>query len=404
MKFTELGIVTRREAPARARARGEAFLVRAGYLTQDHELTRLGQLSISRLRASPTPLTDIFAQTSLPVLQLEGGKIGFAAASGEVDVLRCPACGYADETDLARAGKVPLPAEPPLSIRKVATPHCNTIEALAAFLGVGQERTAKAMMYTRSSDDKFVFVVVRGDMQVSERKLGALVGAVRPATVDEMFKAGAVAGYASPIGLQDALVVVDDLIPQSANLAVGANEEGFHLLNANYGTDFGAQIVDDVTLARPGDPCPRCGTHLTSLTARMLVDATGLLRANVLLAFAEAFHDDKGLRLPRHVAPFDVYLVQLSSKQMDIQGPSEALCRDLEASDVSVLCDDRDDRAGVKFNDADLIGCPVRLTVGERNLREGMVELKRRDKDQIHTVKLTEATDQVLALLRDANA
>ena len=259
------------------------------------------------------------------------------------------------------------------------------------------------MMYTRPSDGKPVFVLIRGDMQVSERKLSEAVGHVRPAAPEEMSQAGAVAGYASPIGLRDALVVVDDLIPQSSNLAVGANETGYHLLNANYGRDFSAQLVQDVSLARAGDPCPNCGAKLTSTRALVLADATGPRGVNLLLAFADAYHDAKGLRLPRQAAPFDVYLVQLPSKGMDLQGLSEEICRDLERVDVRVLWDDRDARAGVKFNDADLVGCPVRLTLGEKNARNAMVELKRRDQDQIDTVKLTEARDHVLALLRNAN-
>jgi len=270
-------------------------------------------------------------------------------------------------------------------------------------LGIEEAQAGKSMMYTRASDGKLVFVVIRGDMQVSERKLAGALGPVRPASSDEMSHAGAVAGYASPVGLRDAFVVVDDLIPESANLAVGANEMGFHLLNANCGRDFGAQIVQDVTLARAGDPCPNCGTKLTGGSAIVLADASGPRPVSVLLAFAEACHDDKGLRLPRQLAPFDVYLVQLASRAMDLQGLSEDLCRDLEAAELRVLLDDRDDRAGVKFNDADLIGCPVRLTVGEKNARSGMVELKRRDQDQIHTVKLTEARERVLALLGNAH-
>ena len=404
MKYTEIGIVTRREAPARARTKGEAFLVRAGYLSQDHELTPLGHRSIAHLEPSALPLADQLAQAGLRVMRLGSGQVATSSASGDVEVLECPACGYADETDIAKARKIPLPLEAPLALRKIATPHCNTIQSLADFLGTTPAHTGKAMMYTRASDGKFVFVVVRGEMQVSERKLGALVGLIRPATLDEMSRAGAIPGYASPIGLHDSLVVVDDLIPQCPNLAVGANQDGYHLLNANYGRDFTAQIVHDVTRARPGDPCPKCGTSLASIAASMLVDATGLRSTAVLLAVAEVFHDEKGLRLPRQLAPFDVYLVQISSKQLDIQGACETLSRDLEAADISVLFDDRDERAGVKFNDADLIGCPVRLTVGEKNLRDEMVELKRRQGDQIHTVRLTEAKDQVLTLLRAADA
>ncbi len=404
MRYAELGIETRREAPARARTPGEALLVRAGYLTSDRALTSLGELAVARLASRSGPLTDVFVRTGLQVIQLGNGKTAFPVASGELELLRCPTCGYADEADLARARKAALAEEPSLPLQRVATPHCDTIEALASFLGIGTEHTAKAMMYSRPADGKFVFVMVRGDMQVSARKLRAQVGDVQPATVDEMSKAGAVAGYASPIGLGDALVVVDDLIPPSTNLTVGANETGFHLLNANFSRDFSADIIRDVTLARPGDPCPQCGEKMIGARASLIAEEQGIRPLNALLAFAEVFRDEKGLRLPRPIAPFEVHLVQLGSKQIDTRRASDGLCRELEAGGITVLYDDRDERPGVKFMDADLIGCPLRLTVGEKNLRQAMVELKRRDQDVIHTVKLAEAGNAVLALLKDADA
>src|SRR6185503_7011418 len=161
-------------------------------------------------------------------------------------------------------------------------------------LSIPKEKTAKALMYTRSADNKFVFVVVRGDMQLSEAKLKQQVGDIRAATAEEIVSGGAVAGYASAIGLKAALVVVDDLIPRSQNLVAGANESGYHLKNTNYERDYSAEIVADLIQAKAGDACFNCGNPLSILSAVMLeVDKTYDFE-NILLALAETYHDDKG--------------------------------------------------------------------------------------------------------------
>lgn len=144
-------------------------------------------------------------------------------------------------------------------MEKVLTPECPTIEALAIFLNIPKEKTAKALMFTRTTDGKFIFVVVRGDMTLSEAKLKNAVDEVRLATPEEIAKSGAAAGYASPIGLKDALIVVDDLIPQSPNLVAGANETGYHLLHTNCGRDYTPELVADLVLANAGDACSNCG-------------------------------------------------------------------------------------------------------------------------------------------------
>ena len=262
------------------------------------------------------------------------------------------------------------------------TPECHTIEALADFLSMPKEKTAKALMYTRPADNRFIFVVVRGDMQLSEAKLKKQVGDVRPATVEEIERSGAAAGYASPIGLKDALIVVDDLIPQSQNLVAGANEPGYHLKNTNYGRDYSAEVIADLVQAKAGDACKNCGNPLSVLSAICLATRKEYDLQNILLALAETYHDAKGLTFPHPAAPFDVYLMHVPGKEMDTRAKAEEIYQTLQNEGISVLFDDRDERAGVKFNDADLIGCPIRLTAGEKALKEGMVELKpRKEKD-----------------------
>jgi len=376
MKYRDLSIQTQRETPNNARTEGFAFLVRAGYLTRENVPTRLGEHAMNHLRklsSDPSFLSSL----SLPTLASDDETF-FPIKTGAVEVAHCEDCKYTERIELARFAKAALPQEEQLPIEKVPTPDCHTIEALANFLGIPKEKTAKAMMYTRVSDGKFVFVVLRGDMQLSEAKLKKHVGDVRPATAEEIGKSGAAAGYASPVGLKDALIVVDELIPQSQNLVAGANEEGYHLRHTNYGRDYQAEIIADLVQAQAGDGCPNCSKPLSVLVCDVLATRSEFHIENILLALAETHHDEKGLTFPKSAAPFDVYLMHVPGKETDTRAKAEEIYTDLQSAGISVLFDDRDERAGVKFNDADLIGCPLRVTVGEKGLKEGMVELKKR--------------------------
>lgn len=403
MKYKEMGIETRREAPAQVRIPAEAMLMRAGFLLPDGQVTGLGQRLIARLARSG-PIMETLTAANLAAFQLGNGTLATATPVGDLELLRCPDCGYANERDLARVRKSPPASEPELPLTRAATPRCNTIDLLAAFLGIPKERTAKAMMYTRRKDGILVFAAVRGDMQISQRKLQVLVGELRPAKSDEIVAAGAVPGYASPIGLHDALVVVDDLLVESPNMVVGANEAGFHYLHANYGRDFTAELSGDIVLSQPGDSCWRCGGLLDQVRGIIASDAVGIRSRAVLLALADVCMDQSGLAWPAAIAPFDVHLVQLSSNRLDTRPACDALAASLEAAGIEVLYDDRDARPGVKFKDADLIGCPVRITVGERSLGTGSADLKRRDRPESQGVELSKAKEAILELLGELNA
>lgn len=380
MKYRDLNIQTQREAPNNARTEGFSFLVRAGYLTRENIPTPLGEHALRHLQARSQDASFI-ENISLPTLNSKD-EIFFPIASGSIEVAHCPNCQYTDRLDLAQFARTPLPSEEELPLEKILTPDCHTIEALANFLGVPKEKTAKALMYTRLSDKKLVFIVVRGDMQLSEAKLKNCVGEVRLATEEEIQASGAAAGYASPIGLEDALIVVDELIPQSQNLVAGANEAGYHLKNTNYGRDYSAEIVEDLVQVKAGDACKNCGKPLAVLASIHLASRKEFDFENILLALAENHHDPKGLTLPHPAAPFDVYLMRVPGKELDTRASAEEIYNNLRDAGVSVLFDDRDERAGVKFNDADLIGCPVRVTVGEKALKEGMVESKSRSEKE----------------------
>lgn len=409
MRYRELQIQTQREAPNNARTKGFAFLVRAGYLTRENVPTELGEYALDHLHE--------LSEKSLTSLSTIGNKneTFFSIASGDIEVAHCSSCKYTERLELARFAK-PVGASfdspalasgasvaqdaSPLPIEKIATPDCNTIESLANFLNIPKAQTAKALLYTRVNDGKFIFVVVRGDMQLSEAKLKARIGDVRAASADEIEKSGAVAGYASAVGLKDALIVVDDLIPQSLNLVAGANETDFHLKNTNYGRDYSAEIVADLIQAKTGDPCAECGIPLSVLNAIVLAKGNELSFGNILLALAETHHDEKGLTFPHSAAPFDVYLMHVPGKEMDTRAKAEEIYGTLQGAGVSVLFDDRDERAGVKFNDADLIGCPVRVTVGEKGLKEGMVELKPRKEKENQLVTIEKITEEIKSFLK----
>lgn len=390
MKYRDLDIQTQREAPNNARTEGFSFLVRAGYLTRENIPTKLGEYTLEHLRKlSDKPLL------SLSTIENEDETF-FPIPTGDVKVAHCPSCKYTERLELARYAKTASSQEEQLPLEKVATPDCSTIESLANFLGVPQEKTAKALMYTRASDDRFVFVVLRGDMQLSEAKLKAQVGDVRAATTDEIIGGGAVPGYASAVGLrEETLIVADDLIPESQNLVAGANEAGWHFRNTNCGRDYSAEIVADLVQVKAGDPCANCGNPLTNVAALSLATRNSCYMENILLALAESHHDEKGLNIPHPSAPFDVHLMHVPGKELDTRAKAEEIYNALTDAGISVLFDDRDERAGVKFNDADLIGCPLRVTAGEKGLREGMVELKPRKAKENLLVAADEIVEKI---------
>jgi prolyl-tRNA synthetase len=388
MKYRELGIRTSRGSPVRARSAAAALLTRAGYLTSEGETTALGDRALVRLKDMATTSAGFLSELGLEVHSVAESEMVCKCAEGDTELLECMVCGYAAAAELAKYRYPRSHREPALPLQRIPTPDCSTINALATFLGIPRNKTAKALMHVRPLDGQFVFVVVGGDRQISKRKLEGLVGILEPAGPEQISSSGAVAGYASPVGLRGALVVVDEQIVESTNLVGGANEAGYHLQNMNYGRDFQADLVGDLTLASPGDGCPNCGNPLVAARAFVLADKDGFNFQNMLLALADKYHDERGLCLPSAAAPFDVHLVHLASKEVDTAGPAEQLYRTLEASELSVLYDDRNERAGVKFNDADLIGLPMRVTVGAKGLANRMIEFKARSADHVQLVPL----------------
>jgi prolyl-tRNA synthetase len=354
-------------------------------------------------------LPALTADESVDNPDVYGFDFYFASPAGGMTVLHCPSCGYADDQRTARFRRPVIEPEDLQPLEKVQTPNCRTIAALTRYLKIPESRTAKAVFLREVFGGRLVFVLVRGDMDVSLQKLKRHV-MTEPADEEDIRAAGAEPGYGSPIGLKKrkALVIVDEAIPAAFNLVGGANEPGYHFRNVNYGRDFKAHVVADIAQAHQGDLCFHCGTPLEAIAAAPLANMhfraangesptftdvdgrqapvqVGFFRVDVgrlFAALAETHHDERGLTLPPAVAPFDVHLIALPGKSADTRTAADNLYEVLQKAGYAVLYDDRDERAGVKFNDADLIGCPVRITVGDKNLEEGAVEVKRRtDRD-----------------------
>ena len=328
---------------------------------------------------------------------------------GEDTFVLCDGCGYAANREGATAVKDADPDAAPQAVTEVATPGCQTIEAVAHALGVPTRKTAKAVFYRMGK--KLVFVVIRGDHEVNEAKLARALGTAElaPATEEEIAAVGAVPGYASPIGISgDGVVVVaDDSIPPARNLVAGANKEGFHLRNVNFPRDFQASLVADVALARDGDRCARCGGtlrvqrgvelgHIFKLGTKysQSLDATFLDRegrarplimgcygigiGRLLAAVLEAHHDEDGIVWPGSVAPFHVLVAVLNPKEPEPLAYAASVAEHLAQAGLDVLLDDRERTAGEKFHDAKLLGIPVLAVIGPRSLRKGEVDLERR--------------------------
>ncbi|MBL8050554.1 MAG: hypothetical protein JNM46_04975 [Anaerolineales bacterium] len=403
MKYTDLKIQTQREFPNNMRTQGFGWLARAGYVTRENELTELGKHFISHLQNLSKDSSFIFPLSFYT--NESKSTFYFPLATGDVQLIHCESCKYTERIELAKFAK-PVGAthttswhfESPLPIEKVETPNCNTIESLANFLNIAKEKTAKALMFTRTSDNQFVFVVVRGDMTLSEAKFKNAIGEVKLATAESISKSGAEAGYASPIGLKDALIVVDDLIPQSPNLVAGANEVDYHFINTNCGRDYQPEIVADLVLAKENDACVNCGNKLSSQYSIALKTKNEFHFENILLALAETYHDEKGLIFPKSFSLFDVYLMYVPGKTINTKEKADEIYNQLQSAGITVLFDDRDERAGVKFNDADLIGCPLRITVGEKALQNGMVELKIRKTNENQNLSLENLITKIIEI------
>ena len=382
----------------------------------------------------------IYERCGLPAIAVAsdtgmmGGKIAheymYLTPIGEDTIITCDKCGYTANRQVATFKKDYF-KEDMLPLEKVATPNASTIEELAEFLHVSPAKTCKAVFMvgtyvndkTGEEHEKLITALIRGDLEVEESKLqhAAKANDIRPAHPEEIAECGMVAGFASPIGAKTDkfITIVDDSVAYSNNLVAGANEEGFHLLNTNFERDYKGEVAD-IASARAGYRCPCCGEPInaskgvevgnifqlgTKYSAAMnctfqdekgqqkpaIMGCYGIGIGRLLACLAEEYNDEGGLKLPMTVAPYQVHLVSLV-KDTAI---AEQIYEDLQKKGIEVLYDDRKESAGVKFADSDLIGIPIRLTLGNRSLKEGKVEVKLRGTGEVTSYDLEGLADQI---------
>ncbi len=371
---------------------------------------------------------NIYRRCRLPVLMAEAdsGAIGgkdsheflLPTPTGEDTVITCPACGYTANAEKAVGVYPPVATETPQPLTEVSTPGVKTIAELAAFLAVPESKTLKAVFY--AADNEVVFVVLRGDLEVNEVKLKNALhcSELRLATDSEVRAAGLVAGSASPIGITNLQRIADPSITGGNNFVVGANRPDTHYRNANYPRDFPVDLLTDIALAQPGQLCPQCGGTLESTRGvevghifklgtfysetlgalyldnagqqqPIIMGCYGIGVGRLLAAAIEQNHDDKGIIFPTAIAPYQAHLVGLNLTDPAVAAAADTLYQQLWDAGIETLYDDRPDAAaGVKLNDADLLGLPLRLVVSPRNLRNNAVELKGRTETAADLVEL----------------
>ena len=392
---------------------------------------------------------NIFRRCGLPVLMAEAdsGAIGgkdsheflLPTETGEDTVITCSGCDYVANAEKANSVFPSVEREPEAPLQEVATPGVKTIAGLAEFLGVPESKTLKAVFYMAAYGSQWepVFVTIRGDLEVNEVKLKNALhcDGLRFAEDEEVRAAGLVAGSASAVGLtsirgeRGIRKVADPSIESGSNFVVGANKPGAHLTGANYPRDFQVDILTDIALTQPGQLCARCGgrleatrgvevghifklgTFFSETLGANYLDTDGRSRpitmgcygigvGRLLAAAIEQNHDDRGIVFPHPIAPYQAHLVGLNLSNEDVAQAAEELYAQLNAAGIETLYDDRTDQAaGVKFNDADLMGLPVRLVVSPRNLNNGVVEVRGRQDEEATTVPLAEVVDAVRARL-----
>ena len=372
------------------------------------------------------------------VVQADSGAMGGSGSQefmvkseiGEDGIAYCEKCNYAANTEKAEA--VPVAKEYPagdLSIEKIETPDVHTIEELTEFMGCAPYLFAKTMVYR--ADDKYVAAMVRGDREVNETKLQNEVGAIEL----ELADAGSVrritnaeVGFAGPVGLSIP-VYIDREVAEMKNFVVGANETNYHLKNVNVNRDFTPAKVLDLRLAEEGDTCPVCGGkmhiaqgievgHIFKLGTKYsealdltYLDENGKAQTVVMgcygigvnrcmAAVIEQNNDDNGIVWPVSVAPYEALVIPVNVKNEEQMAAAEKIYAELKAQGIEVLMDDRDERPGVKFKDADLIGIPVRITVGKK-IGDNIVEYKLRKEADLTEMSVEDAVSSAVEFVRN---
>ncbi len=356
------------------------------------------------------------------------------ADTGEEHIASCPKCGYA--ANIERAETVTPAANGAAAqgtIEEVATPGKYKVDDVAKHMGVTPDKVIKTIFLI--ADSKPVVALLRGDTELNEPKLMRLLGAklMRPASEAEYQAiSGSPVGFAGPMNLK-AQVVADALIPLIVNGVSGGHKKDVHIKNVNYGRDYKAEIVSDIRNIRPADPCPKCQTpveffkgievgHVFKLGTKyseamkatvldeggkakpMIMGCYGIGVSRIVAAAIEQNNDQWGIRWPMPIAPFDVIVTPANVSDERTRTVAESIYSDLLKLGIDVLLDDRDERAGIKFKDADLIGIPLRITIGEKSLLKNVVEFKGRTEAQAEEIPIEQAAREAAERVRKLKA
>ena len=390
--------------------------------------------------------TRIFTRCGLTFrpVEADSGAIGGSgthefmaiAEAGEADIVYCTKCDYAANIEIGKPGIMKQAEEALQELSVVDTPNASTIEAVADMLNLPLEKTIKAVVF--SIDGKVVLAIVRGDHEVNEVAVQhAVLGSVEPemATPEELEKVGLTAGFISPVGLQQTeefAIVVDESVMETYNVCGGANKKDAHYVNINPKRDFNVEdiIVAPIRLITKDDVCPKCGGSLEhakgievgqvfklgtkyseALQATfldqngrpnpMIMGCYGIGVSRTLAAAIEQYHDENGIIWPHSIAPFEAVIVPINAKDEALMSTSQTIYTALQEAGVDVLLDDRKDRAGVKFKDADLIGYPLRITVSKNTLENNEVEIQIRKSGEALPCAIDSVATKVKELLQN---
>ncbi|MBN1292521.1 MAG: proline--tRNA ligase [Candidatus Latescibacteria bacterium] len=380
----------------------------------------------------------IFERTGLDVkvVKASSGAMGgrdceefmVLSDSGDDEIVNCPSCGYAANQEVAESNVMKVYGSKK-DLKKVLTPDKRTIEDVSAFLEIEPSRLVKSLVYIREDDKKPVFILVRGDHQVDEGKLEAVLGECRPAEPEEVKKlTGADVGFVSPVGLNEVEVFADPILEGTTDLVAGANEDEYHVIGVDMQRDIEVKRFVQLRVVQATEPCSVCGTslevsrtievgHIFKLGTRytealgaefldengvshpIIMGSYGIGVERIMACAIEKNFDGSAMIWPREITPFLIEILPLNVTVGQVADLAEDLYADLSRNNVSVILDDRDDRAGVKFKDADLLGAPVLVVIGERNLKDGLVELRIKDKRISENVKIEDLKKKVYEAL-----
>ena len=341
------------------------------------------------------------------------------ADSGEAEIVFCTSCDYAANVEKAELFPLEAQEEAMLTKEEVVTPDCKTIADVCAYLKLPVDHSVKAVAY--NSEKGLILCFVRGDHEVNEIKVINTCGVIdlEMATEEQLAAAGTVGGYMGPVGIDNkkVIVVVDATVMKMHNVCCGANKEGYHFINVNPGRDFTPTYVADIRLIQEGDPCPHCGGEVSkargievgqvfklftkyssALKATyldengkeqpMVMGCYGVGVSRTMAAAIEQNYDDNGIIWPIEIAPYHELVVPVNTKDEASAAKAEEIYMQLKKVGLETVIDDRKERPGVKFKDADLIGYPLRVVVGPKTLTEGKLEVKIRKTGEIRYLPL----------------